>query len=256
MRLLLLFICFVVHAAFAKPCDAILAPKIFDFSTIHPTIKKHGFEFLKGPIDIAREEAQGLVDSVRQYFKINDLPIHHINVAVMDEDKYLVTHRAFPSNRDVQKYLLQNNNPTLLKIRSQVGEILANPEKYIQLSGYPCEVLTVGLRIGFKESPLYDHSHYEEGEIKELANKGREFFLSFHQDQVFTRIISTLLGTPTELYSPYHNMRMDIPIGTGTHIIGEYVDKEVAAWHRAPALLPEDRIFLVISCLPLERPKS
>lgn len=217
--------------------------KELDISKLNPSVEEHGFQFLSEPIEITKSEAQQLVDSIREFYKIKERKIENVNVAVLDSPKYWERFQELHSDSVVQKYLLSIQHPVFEKIRSQVSRITQNMGEYFpefQL----CENIHVGLRIGFKEAPLYKNTIHDKS------------FEKFHQDRNYYRILAPLLGAPTEIFSNHFRKRIDLPVGRGTIMMGTLAQTEKikAIFHRAPALADEDRVLLVVTCTEKNKP--
>ena len=181
--------------------------KELNISKFNPSLEEHGFQFLSEPIEITKSEAQHLVDSIREFYKIKERKIENVNVAVLDSPNFWERFQELHSDSVVQKYLLSIQHPVFEKIRSQVSRITQNMSEYFPDSQL-CESIHVGLRIGFKEAPLYKNTIFDKS------------FEKFHQDRNYYRTLAPLLGASTESFSNHFRGRMDPPAGRGTIMMG------------------------------------
>lgn len=230
----LIFIAAYSTVSLAERCQPLLAPKLDDWTGVYPTFAQNGFEFLKQPISVSQQEAQTLVNDIRSYFIERNLPITHQNLPVLEHDRFVPGNDEFTFSPRLYNFLHNTKHPVFKKIYAQVNEVLKNPKEYLE-RGIPCEKIHVALRVGFTEAPLYEG-------LKENPE------IVYHQDKLYTRILAPLLGTPTEVYCPILNKRMDLPLGQGTLITGKMLSVKKATWHRAQGIFPEDRVLLVITC--------
>jgi len=230
----LFFIAIASASTFAERCQPLLASKLDNLNGFQPTFSNNGFEFLTSPLSISELEAQTLVDDIRRYFNERNLDLSHQNLPVLEGNLHLAVSNEFSYSPRLLDYLRNTRHPIYRKIHEQVLQIVQNPKKYLE-RGIPCEKIEVALRIGFKEAPLY---------------KAFEISIetTYHQDILYTRILAPLLGSPTEVYCPILERRMDLPMRVATLITGNKLSKKNATWHRAQGIFDEDRVLLVLTC--------
>lgn len=203
---------------------------------LRPNMKQHGFEFLREPFFISTSEAQSLVNAIRSYFEFNGYPLKYVGLPLSNDPSLMEHVQGMPANKFLAEYLLDIGEPTYLKLRLQAQEMLKNIKKYFPESYAICERFHMSLRVGFKESPLYEKTAFGQN------------LQRFHQDQVYTRLLAPLLGLPTEIYSPTLKTRLNIPMGITTKITGTLLNAETATYHRVQELKQEDRALLVVTC--------
>lgn len=204
-------------------------------SRIQPTIEKDGFTFLKEPFRFSEDEADQLHEDIREAFKALHLPV---NEFYLDLGTYVSTKNGeiglhAKTSELIIQYFEKTNNALYKKLKQQATEVISHPAQYF-VDGQKCKSAQATLRIGFKEKPLYSN--------------GVGAISRFHTDGLHSRILMTLLGSPTEVYSSRDLTRFTAPLREALVITGSDASKQKATLHRAPDIKTEDRLLLVLSC--------